>query len=391
MLTTEAAVDPSRKAAHSSNEASLDPSSEVSVDPASEADMNLSCEFVDPSTEGEDTSRQNSEPEGVKRIKYNCSGCGAVLQSTNPKLRGFIPGAKMKEWLQLVDDPVKALNEPNEMSAEEETNESESIVTKESDGVEDDEEGSSDVEDFFPDSIEEGGHIPPAFKASSFICQRCFSLKHYNDALNITLTKDDYLQHLSSLVDKKALIILMLDVADFPGCIFPDLKNLLSENSSVLIVANKIDLFPRDLTNSFWSRFRTHIVDTCREISLGEHKIVGLRFVSVKNGSGVLELSEELVRKWGSRGDIYLLGCTNVGKSSLFNKLLLHLCGSKPGELNAASNLLAPTATISRWPGTTLNLLSFPLMSFGKRRRLLEQQRRREQEISLGIKSTLSY
>lgn len=326
-----------------------------------------------------------TEPEGVRRIKYNCSGCGAQLQSASPKLRGFIPEEKMKEWFQLVSDPAKVLDEDGEGEAKIDDESEEGLGSLVKDETED--ECSSDVEDYFPESFDERNIAMPAFKVSSFICQRCFSLKHYNDALNITLDKDDYLQHLSSLRDKKALVILMLDVADFPGCIFPNLKDLLSTENSVLIVANKIDLFPGDLTNSFWSRFRTHIIDMCKGMSLDDHKIVGVRFISVKSGAGVLELSEELVRKWGSRGDVYLLGCTNVGKSSLFNKLLLHLCGSKPGELNMDSNLLAPKATISKWPGTTLSVLSFPLMSFGKRRRLLEQQRRREDEIALGIKS----
>ena len=221
---------------------------------------------------------------------------------------------------------------------------------------------------------------------ASLVCRRCFSLKHYNTALNITLDSHDYLRQLSSLKDKKALIILLLDVSDFPSCVFPDLKSLLSPESSILIVANKIDLFPRNLPNSFWSYFRKHIIAECRH-SLGDHKIVGVRFISVIRGMGTTKLSDEIVRKWGSRGDVYLMGCTNVGKSSLFNKIFLHLCGSSPGELSMDHNLLAPKATISNLPGTTLGMLSFPILSFGKRKRLLEQQQRREGEVILGTSS----
>ena len=303
--------------------------------------------------------------------RYNCCGCGAVLQSANPKRSGYIPTGKLEEWLSLVDDPSKVSDEGDD---DEKESQNEGIEGK---GVEEDEDGASDIEDFFPEKLDDtvSSDMHCSNNISSFICKRCFSLKNYNDALNITLQKDDYLRHLNSLKDKRALIVLLLDVTDFPSCVFPDLRRLLSPNSSVLIVANKIDLFPGKLTNSFWNKFREYIIGECEENGLDCTKVVGVRFVSVKKGVGVLELSQEIVKKWGNRGDVYLLGCTNVGKSSLFNKLLSHLCGSKPGEVNTDNNMLAPKATISLWPGTTLGLLSFPLVSVGKRRRLLAQQR----------------
>lgn len=50
-------------------------------------------------------------------------------------------------------------------------------------------------------------------------------------------------------------------------------------------------------------------------------------------------------------GDIYLVGCTNVGKSTLFNSLIhSDLCRIEAEDI-------LQRATISSWPGTTLNLL----------------------------------
>jgi ribosome biogenesis GTPase A len=50
-------------------------------------------------------------------------------------------------------------------------------------------------------------------------------------------------------------------------------------------------------------------------------------------------------------GDVYLLGCTNVGKSTLFNALLQSdYCKVKAVDL-------IQRATTSPWPGTTINLL----------------------------------
>lgn len=51
-----------------------------------------------------------------------------------------------------------------------------------------------------------------------------------------------------------------------------------------------------------------------------------------------------------------MIGCTNSGKSTLFNTFLQSdLCKSQ------AVNLIQH-ATTSVWPGTTLNLLKFPIL-----------------------------
>lgn len=55
-------------------------------------------------------------------------------------------------------------------------------------------------------------------------------------------------------------------------------------------------------------------------------------------------------------GDVYLVGCTNVGKSSLFNALLQSdYCKTKAVDL-------MQRATTAPWPGTTLNLLKVELL-----------------------------
>lgn len=261
-----------------------------------------------------------------------CSGCGAKFQSSDPNSSGFVPKEKL--------DRLQSLHSTSQEASTE----------------------SSSIDDV----------VTPV------ICKRCFSLKQYNTALNISLSAEDYLCHLSHLRDKKALILLMVDVSDFPGSVFPDLHTLLSPNSQVVIVANKVDLIPRDLTEEWWRHFKKMLVRECKRLSLRDHEVARVHFVSAKTGLGVSELADDIVESWGNRGDVYLLGCTNAGKSTLFNRLLVYMCGVKPGELNRESNVFAPMATISQWPGTTLGLLSFPIMSVGKRKRLMAQAQARK-------------
>lgn len=44
--------------------------------------------------------------------------------------------------------------------------------------------------------------------------------------------------------------------------------------------------------------------------------------ISAQTGYGVEELITKLHNIWEYKGDVYLIGCTNVGKSTLFNALL---------------------------------------------------------------------
>ena len=206
----------------------------------------------------------------------------------------------------------------------------------------------------------------------TLICQRCHYLKNYNTALNITLSADDYKHHLTLLKDRRALVILVVDAVDFPGSLFPELHEVLGPRNHVQIVVNKIDLLP-NLNRKMLQRLEEYIRSEAANGGLRGHSVGKVWFVSSKTGTGIKNLSDEIVHSWGNRGDIYLLGCTNVGKSSLFNHLIVNLCGALPGDSETVSGLSAPAPVISHWPGTTLGLISFPVLSVGKRKRLLAQ------------------
>lgn len=80
-----------------------------------------------------------------------------------------------------------------------------------------------------------------------------------------------------------------------------------------------------------------------------------MSLISAKTGYGIEELITQLQKIWEYKGDVYLLGCTNVGKSSLFN-VLLNSDYSRP-----KSSDLIRKATTCPWPGTTLQMIKFPI------------------------------
>ena len=71
----------------------------------------------------------------------------------------------------------------------------------------------------------------------------------------------------------------------------------------------------------------------------------------------------KLFKLWNDEGNVYLLGMANAGKSVLFNQLL-----SSDFCRSLASDAITK-ATTSFWPGTTLNMLKFPINFLSPKKR----------------------
>lgn len=100
-----------------------------------------------------------------------------------------------------------------------------------------------------------------------------------------------------------------------------------------------------------------------------EKHIKYISLISAKTGFGVEELITQLHNLWNYRGDVYLVGCTNVGKSSLFNALL------RSDYCKVEASDLVQRATACPWPGTTLRMLKFPILKTSDYRNFLRTQR----------------
>ncbi|XP_067142955.1 nitric oxide-associated protein 1 [Centruroides vittatus] len=211
------------------------------------------------------------------------------------------------------------------------------------------------------------------WKLRGEICQRCIYLKHFNVALNVSVDPSQYPQILSNIKDKNSLVILMIDLMDFPCSIWSNITDIIGIKP-IIVVGNKVDLLPiqngKDLNCVIYT-----IQQTLKDIGVDREKnIKHIHLISAKTGYGVEELINKLHKLWENRGDVYLVGCTNVGKSTLFNSLL----HSDYCKVRAVD--LVQRATISPWPGTTLNLLKFPIMKINKERLYLRTKRLIEQK-----------
>lgn len=172
-------------------------------------------------------------------------------------------------------------------------------------------------------------------------CQRCFRLRHYNEIVPVGLTDDDFLQLLTQIQDANALIVYVVDIFDFNGSVIPGLHRFVG-NNPVLLVGNKEDLMPRSLKRS---KLKDWIRQRANEQGI---RPMDVALLSAKTNQSVDELLQ-LINKYRGDRDVYVVGVTNVGKSTLINQIIRQNTGVKD------------LITTSRFPGTTLDKIEIPL------------------------------
>ncbi|NXX13314.1 NOA1 protein, partial [Podargus strigoides] len=231
------------------------------------------------------------------------------------------------------------------------------------------------------------------------VCQRCWLLTYHSQALRLQLPPEQHRQVVSAALRSPArhgrgpLLLYILDVLELPDPVLPQLLELLAPDvpaAGLLVVGNKVDLLPADSPGHL-GRLRQRLAEACAQAGLRGAPLVDIRLVSAKTGFGLEGLVSRLQRSWKCAGDVYLLGATNSGKSTLFNALLSSdYCKSRAPDI-------IDRATVSSWPGTTLNLLKFPIINptcdriFRRQERLKEEATKTEDELSSEEKKYLNH
>ena len=161
-------------------------------------------------------------------------------------------------------------------------------------------------------------------------CERCFKIKNYGKDIPVTFSKEDYQKEVAIASDSAELALAVFDIIDFEGSFDTEILDILREKESIIVV-NKLDLIPDGKHPSevaHWVKQR-----------LAEEGIapIDIAIISTKNGYGVNGIYRKITHFYPNGVEVVVLGVTNVGKSSLINKLI----GAK-------------IVTVSKYPGTTL-------------------------------------
>ncbi|MGE8206169.1 ribosome biogenesis GTPase YqeH [Heyndrickxia sp. NPDC080065] len=186
------------------------------------------------------------------------------------------------------------------------------------------------------------GYAPQSsLEKETIICQRCFRLKHYNEVQDVSLTDDDFLKILNGLGTVDGLIVKIVDIFDFNGSWLPGLHRFVGKNP-ILLIGNKEDLLPKSVKRP---KLINWMKQQAKQLGLAP---VDVLLVSATKGHSIDE-AMEAIDKYREGKDVYVVGCTNVGKSTFINRIIKNVTGEND------------VITTSHFPGTTLDMIEIPL------------------------------
>ncbi|WP_430785127.1 ribosome biogenesis GTPase YqeH [Virgibacillus flavescens] len=189
---------------------------------------------------------------------------------------------------------------------------------------------------------EEVGFTPEsALAKDTILCQRCFKLKHYNEIQDVSVTDDDFLKMVSQIRNEEGLVVHLIDIFDVSGSMIQSLARIIGDKP-IILVGNKVDLLPKS-TNK--QKLINWLKKSAKDAGI---KVRDVYLISSIKGHGIEELTEAIEVKRANR-DVYIVGTTNVGKSTFINRLIQQTTGDKD------------IITTSYFPGTTLGFIEIPL------------------------------
>ncbi len=194
---------------------------------------------------------------------------------------------------------------------------------------------------------DKAGYVPSSVlkrtssELQEIYCRRCFRLRHYNEVSEVELTDDDFLSMLNEISSKDALIVNLVDVFDFNGTAVSGMQRFAGDNP-LIIVGNKVDLIPNVISQG---KIRQWLTEQVHALGLRPKEVV---LVSALRSESVKDLME-IINKERRGRDVYVVGTTNVGKSTLINQII-----------NIATES-DDVITTSYFPGTTLGSIEIPL------------------------------
>ena len=167
------------------------------------------------------------------------------------------------------------------------------------------------------------------------ICSRCFRMKNYGEYQIVTKSNEDYIDILKSVNKTNDLVLYIVDLLNLER----DLKYIRNYiNNKVILVLSKRDVLPKSVKDD-------KLIDYFKKMDLDYQDMI----VVSPNKNYNIDALLLMIKKYKTSKNVYVVGHTNVGKSTLINKLMKNYSDNEC-EL-----------TISPLPSTTLNKISIKL------------------------------
>lgn len=170
-------------------------------------------------------------------------------------------------------------------------------------------------------------------KQEHTLCNRCFRIQNYNEYQKIDKTNEEFLPILKKINETNSLVILVVDCLNINKNLSDITKHL---KNPILLVLTKRDVLPLSLNDE-------KLIHYDYGISVMDSVIV-----SSNKNYGLDELFEK-IKKYQNNDRVYVVGYSNVGKSTLVNKMIYHY-SSYSGSI-----------TTSMLPSTTIDTIEIPI------------------------------
>lgn len=161
------------------------------------------------------------------------------------------------------------------------------------------------------------------------LCERCFRIRNYGEYKTVTKQNKEFITILKKINKTKDLVILVLDIFNLNKNL-----NIIKENikNDILLVLTKRDILPKSTSDEklleYINKYDLNIID---------------KIVISSNKNYNFDQLYELINKYKKSKNVYVIGYTNAGKSTMINKLIY----------NYSDN--TDEITTSILPSTTLN------------------------------------
>ena len=167
------------------------------------------------------------------------------------------------------------------------------------------------------------------------ICQRCFRLKNYGEYQMITKSNEEYLKIIKEIDNTNDLVLYITDILNLEEDM-EELRKLIT--NKMILVLNKVDVLPKSVKDS-------KLIDYLESKNMHFEEVI---VVSANKNYNIDYLLEK-IKQYQTSKNVYVIGHTNAGKSSLINKLIENYSESQQ-EL-----------TMSPLPSTTLNSITIEI------------------------------
>ena len=180
------------------------------------------------------------------------------------------------------------------------------------------------------------GYIPENKYDTSSYCQRCFKMTHYG--VN-SLDENPYSNKelIKKINQNPKFTLFLIDFLNINEDIIKIFKEIKGEKA---LIINKCEMLPTFLNKNIIAKFLK-----------GNYQISEDIILKGENGSREYGVIYDYIKNKNLK-EVYLLGLSNVGKSTLINDLI-HLT-------NSDNNLL----TVNKTKNTTLDFINIELPSF---------------------------